>query len=334
MASLVPAPTELTRGVPRADRGPSTGVAPGVVSGVVLRGDALFELGSNVPFYRKCSSIFLISNRPAGVITGPDQPRCLRAALTRRSTLTSGSVATQVPTLRRRQWWATEAGVSAREATRGRVDPNSRPRLGVAITPSASKTGLAIPPGGVTMCDRLESKDVSVGHDGGRSDGETRTRRRDRIPARRRPLGGGLRLRRPPSALCRSVPARRSAQAHGGAPSTRTGNRSLGFQPAGRGVSGTVAGGLAVGLCRQLSRQGDCWPPCLTAVSNQEPPRRSLTRFKTGGGATGTIRPSTSPRMPTSGFEDRGAHLSPCTPVQGRGYRTASILCRRAAFGL
>jgi hypothetical protein len=28
-----------------------------------------------------------------------------------------------------------------------------------------------------------------------------------------------------------------------------------------------------------------------------------LAKFKTGGGATGTIRPSTSPRMPTSGFE-------------------------------
>ena len=38
-----------------------------------------------------------------------------------------------------------------------------------------------------------------------------------------------------------------------------------------------------------------------------------------GGGATGTIRPSTSPRMPTSGFEDRGAHLSPCTPVRDEG---------------
>jgi hypothetical protein len=31
-----------------------------------------------------------------------------------------------------------------------------------------------------------------------------------------------------------------------------------------------------------------------------------LAKFKTGGGATGTIRPSTSPRMPTSGFEVRG----------------------------
>jgi hypothetical protein len=31
-----------------------------------------FERGSNVDFSRKCSSIFLISNRPAGLITGPD----------------------------------------------------------------------------------------------------------------------------------------------------------------------------------------------------------------------------------------------------------------------
>src|SRR5438105_12397341 len=32
----------------------------------------------------------------------------------------------------------------------------------------------------------------------------------------------------------------------------------------------------------------------------------SGSNSKTGGGATGTIRPSTSPRMPTSGFEVRG----------------------------
>jgi excisionase family DNA binding protein len=58
---------------PRADVGPSTGVAQSVVQGVVLRSDALFEPGSNVDFYRKCSSIFLISNRPAGVIKRQDQ---------------------------------------------------------------------------------------------------------------------------------------------------------------------------------------------------------------------------------------------------------------------
>jgi hypothetical protein len=40
------------------------GVAQSVVQGVVLRSDALFEPGSNVDFYRKCSIIFLISNRP------------------------------------------------------------------------------------------------------------------------------------------------------------------------------------------------------------------------------------------------------------------------------
>src|SRR6202521_2619459 len=49
---------------------------------------------------------------------------------------------------------------------------------------------------------------------------------------------------------------------------------------------------------------------------------KTAGRIRTGGGATGTIRPSTSPRMPTSGFEDRGAHLSPCTPVPDEGYRS------------
>src|SRR5437879_594916 len=40
---------------------------------------------------------------------------------------------------------------------------------------------------------------------------------------------------------------------------------------------------------------------------------------KPGGGATGTIRPSTSPRMPTSGFEVRGTYGSvrPLTSIQG-----------------
>ena len=35
---------------------------------------------------------------------------------------------------------------------------------------------------------------------------------------------------------------------------------------------------------------------------------------ETGGGATGTIRPSTPPRMPTSGFEVRGAIVRPRSP--------------------
>src|SRR5438552_3625968 len=57
------------------------------------------------------------------------------------------------------------------------------------------------------------------------------------------------------------------------------------------------------------------------------------TNAKTGGGATGTIRPSTSPRMPTSGFEDRGAHLSPCTPVRDevKGQRRSSVGGRPSA---
>ncbi len=41
-------------------------VAQGVVPSVVLRSDALFERGSNVEFSRKCSCIFVISNRPTG----------------------------------------------------------------------------------------------------------------------------------------------------------------------------------------------------------------------------------------------------------------------------
>ncbi len=48
---------------------------------------------------------------------------------------------------------------------------------------------------------------------------------------------------------------------------------------------------------------------------------------KIGGGATGTIRPSTSPRMPTSGFEVRGIHnperprmsIQGCSVFEGRG---------------
>jgi hypothetical protein len=51
----------------------------------------------------------------------------------------------------------------------------------------------------------------------------------------------------------------------------------------------------------------------LTAASRPGGTWRSLAEFETGGGATGTIRPSTSPRMPTSGFEVRGNH-SPARP--------------------
>jgi hypothetical protein len=45
---------------------PRTGVAQPVVQGVVLRSDALLNEGSNVKSSRKCSCIFVISNRPNG----------------------------------------------------------------------------------------------------------------------------------------------------------------------------------------------------------------------------------------------------------------------------
>ncbi len=52
------------------------GVAQGVVPSVVLRGDALLNGGSNVELSRKCSCIFVISNRPNGRHhwTGPGHP--------------------------------------------------------------------------------------------------------------------------------------------------------------------------------------------------------------------------------------------------------------------
>src|SRR6266852_2360428 len=56
--------------------------------------------------------------------------------------------------------------------------------------------------------------------------------------------------------------------------------------------------------------------------------------IRIGGGATGTIRPSTSPRMPTSGFEDRGAHLSPCTPVPGMRLQDGVDLLFEVGLGL
>src|SRR5207237_5907378 len=86
-------------------------------------------------------------------------------------------------------------------------------------------------------------------------------------------------------------------------------------------------------LCRQLSRQDRRSPSRLTPVSNRHRVRRSLPKFETGGGATGTIRPSTSPRMPTSGFEDRGGHLSPCTSVRDvvKGRRRSSVGGRPSA---
>src|SRR5439155_15245933 len=62
---------------------------------------------------------------------------------------------------------------------------------------------------------------------------------------------------------------------------------------------------------------------------------RSLHKFKTGGGATGTIRPSTSPRMPTSGFEVRRSYgsvrpqtsMTGCPEFERRGPH-AGLCCR------
>jgi hypothetical protein len=73
MASLVPAPARSRKVFPESRCWALDGVAQSVAWSVVLRSDALFEPESNVDFSRKCSSIFLIINRPAGVITGPDQ---------------------------------------------------------------------------------------------------------------------------------------------------------------------------------------------------------------------------------------------------------------------
>jgi hypothetical protein len=58
-----------------------------------------------------------------------------------------------------------------------------------------------------------------------------------------------------------------------------------------------------------------------------KPPRLRRPNSKTGGGATGTIRPSTSPRLPTSDFQVRGTHgaerprasIKGCPESEGRG---------------
>ncbi len=61
---------------------------------------------------------------------------------------------------------------------------------------------------------------------------------------------------------------------------------------------------------------------------------------KIGGGATGTIRPSTSPRMPTSGFEVRGRIIRHRSPgfarvhfvVERRGQQFADVRQRSPAL--
>src|SRR5260370_35859465 len=85
--------------------------------------------------------------------------------------------------------WATEAGVSAREATRGQSTGEPRPW---GSPWRAVTKGLVIQALRVTMGDRLESGTYRWGHEGGMGDGETRARRRGCLPARRVPAGGGL----------------------------------------------------------------------------------------------------------------------------------------------
>jgi len=65
--------------------------------------------------------------------------------------------------------------------------------------------------------------------------------------------------------------------------------------PAGRSPPVGHAYAVSCAVRQAVSRRGDCGP-------SPRRPRWSLAYFETGGGATGTIRPSTSPRMPTSGF--------------------------------
>jgi hypothetical protein len=77
-----------------------------------------------------------------------------------------------------------------------------------------------------------------------------------------------------------------------------------------------------------LVRQDETWLPGIKLV------------FKTGGGATGTIRPSTSPRMPTGGFEVRGRLIRQSSPrfasvhfeVDGRGREFAVVRRRSPKF--
>jgi hypothetical protein len=207
---------------PIADPEPSTGVAQGVAQGVVLRSDALLNEGSNVKSSRKCSCIFVISNRPnGGSSPRPRSGPTVRPAVGDVRPHKARCRANYVP-------WPTAAGVCGHTWARR---PHSRRRLG-----SPSQAGVKKRTCNFTNWS-YDVRPPRVGtygsYAGGRTDGKTRARRRDCLPARRRPLGGGLRERWTSSALCPAVPAGGSRQASGGSPGTRAGNRSLGFPPAG-----------------------------------------------------------------------------------------------------
>jgi len=75
-----------------------------------------------------------------------------------------------------------------------------------------------------------------------------------------------------------------------------------------------------------LCRLKDRWRFGLSAVSHQKGPSTSLAKFKTGGGATGTIRPSTSPRVPTRILKTDGSRRDtlPCPSLEG-GEKEAAI---------
>jgi hypothetical protein len=120
-----------------------------------------------VAFYRKCSHIFLISNRPAGVITNPDHamPSSSQGA----GPMVHVDIGDVWPHTGR--FWA-DAGCwphrpeSAHVRRHVGTSAQQPTRRGVAIIRSGRKTGLAIPPVGGTMCDRPESALVCRGVEG------------------------------------------------------------------------------------------------------------------------------------------------------------------------
>ena len=117
-----------------------------------------FERGSNVDFSRKCSCIFLISNRPSAtaslVRTRPRRPRAGPGPTVQLDVADVWPHKAGFPADCGR--WATQARVGAREATRGHVGA-TRGSPGIVDRRDAKKKGLAIPAGRVTMCDRVDS---------------------------------------------------------------------------------------------------------------------------------------------------------------------------------